>query len=129
MRLTIKYYSNGAVLLAARAEGSVEFFGLTDLEQVGSYRLTPPPTHAHGPSGADPLILTCADAGPGGSTPVLLACGTAGGVLVVVGLPLLHFIRELEAANSFAAALMQSLPVKLVKDTVSMAFHTFGRVR
>ena len=69
------------------------------------------------------------DAGPDTSTPVLLACGTAGGALVLVGLPLVHFIRELESANTFAAALLQSLPVKLVKDTVNMAFNTFGRVR
>jgi len=115
--------SNGAALLAARGGGSVDFFGLTDLEQVGSYRLTPPPP------GTDPPTLTCVDAGPDASTPVLLACGTAGGSLVVVGLPLIHFLRELESANTFAAALLQSLPVKLVKDTVNMAFHTLGRVR
>lgn len=92
---------------------------------MGSYRLTPPP----GSALPQPPELTCVDAGPDTSTPVLLACGTAGGALVLVGLPLVHFIRELESANTFAAALLQSLPVKLVKDTVNMAFNTFGRVR
>ncbi len=104
------------------------FFGLTDLEQVGSYTLTPTgdPTTT---SDAGIELLTCVDAGPGASTPVLLACGTGGGALVLVGLPLIHFWKELESANTFAAALLQSLPVKLVKDTVNMAFHTLGRVR
>lgn len=73
--------------------------------------------------------LTCVNAGPDTATPVLLACGTKGGALVLVGLPLVHFIRELESANTFAAALLQSLPVRLVRDTINITFQTFGRVR
>ena len=126
--LNTTHTSNGAVLLAARAGGSTDFFGLTDLEQVGSYRLTPPPPPTGEGASSSPE-LTCVDAGPDAATPVLLACGTKGGALVLVGLPLVHLIRELESANTFAAALLQSLPVRLVRDTINITFQTFGRVR
>ena len=59
---------------------------------------------------------------------MLLGCGTDGGTLLLIGLPLIHFIRDLETANTFANALMHSFPVKAIKDTVNIALNTFGKV-
>lgn len=127
---------NGGVLMAAREDGLVEFLGVMDLETVGSYCLTvpPPPLSSHHPSSSSspthpPPHLACVDAGPDAATPVLLACGTRSGSLVVVGLPLLHFIKELETGNSFTQALLQSFPIKMAKDAVNIAATTIATAR
>jgi hypothetical protein len=112
---------SGGVVMVAREDGVVEFFDLMELDVVGSYRL------AENAQGQVPR-LTCADAGAQAETPVLLACGTEGGSLVVVGLPLIHFFRDLETSEGFAAALV-NVPARLVKDTVHLALDTLGKVR
>lgn len=112
-----------SVLMAVRVDGVVDMMDTSDLSAVGCYRLAGGrwPGDARGP----PPALECADAGPEAVTPILLACGTGEGSLLVVGLPLLHFAKDLEAANHLANVLFN---IKIVKDTVNAALNTFGRV-
>jgi hypothetical protein len=113
----------GNVLMTARRDGIVEFLDLNDLALVGSYRLVfqvPPP-------GAELPRLVCADAGPEATTPMMMACGTDVGSLVVVGLPLIHHVKELKSANAFANTLLH-VPIKIVKDTLNFTLNTFGKV-
>ena len=124
---------DGGVLLAAHEDGRIDFYGVIDLELVGSYRLTvPPPLPSSSSSSLPPSLpphLACVDAGPNAATPVLLACGTTAGSLVVIGLPLLHFLKDLETSNTFTQALLQSFPLKMAQGAVNMAATTIGKAR
>lgn len=127
---------DGGVLLAAHEDGRIDFYGVIDLELVGSYRLTVPPplpssitsSSSYLPPSLSPH-LACVDAGPNAATPVLLACGTTAGSLVVIGLPLLHFLKDLETSNTFTQALLQSFPLKMAQGAVNMAATTIGKAR
>ena len=124
---------DGGVLLAAHQDSRIDFYGVIDLELVGSYRLTvPPPLSSSSASSLPPSLpphLACVDAGPNAATPVLLACGSTAGSLVVIGLPLLHFLKDLETGNTFAQALLQSFPLKMAQGAVNMAATTIGKAR
>jgi len=129
-RLTInrlKIMGRHDVVMAVSKEGAVEFLDLFDLNLVGSYRLDWGYGPGGAPQGRTPTELVCCDAGPDVATPVLLAGGTSEGSLVVVGLPLIHHLRDLESARGLAETLL-NVPIKLYKDTVAVVTNTFGKV-
>lgn len=99
------------VVLVVTSGGLMEYLDIFELTVIGSYDLD---------LGQGMNTLQCVDVGPDARTPILMVCGTNTGSLVVIGLPLIHHLREFDAASFFSNSIL-NVPFKLVNNIGNMA--------